>query len=242
MNNHSDELKHYGVPGMKWGHKKSVYSRVSGAIRKRQMTNATKRLSDIKSKQKQVDDELKELNSYEKNPSRIGKTKISTAIRRGQINKLNKTKIDLDAKNKSTKEAIKELRDIDKYVKKKDAAKAEMSKAKMERLAKDNDRRVKAYGKNAVRVADAANIALTAYGTKTAVNVVKSIGKGTMKGIAQNPNIGNGALHTASVLTVAGMATVAALGAKRSYSLGRDIALTNQYDERQRIKKMAKKK
>lgn len=133
MNNHSDELTHYGVPGMRWGHRKSVYSRVSGSIRRKQIENANKRLSDIKVKQKQVNDELRELNSYEKNPSRIGKSKISTSARRNQIDSLKKTKAKLNAQAKDNKEALKELHDIDKHVREKQASKQAFKEEKIKR-------------------------------------------------------------------------------------------------------------
>lgn len=111
-----------------------------------------------------------------------------------------------------------------------------------EKRIKDNDDRVSTYGKKQVIAANAIHIAATAYGTKVAMGIVKEIGVGTMKGIAQNPNMGNGALHVASALTVAGMGAVAVNGLKNINKLGHDIALTNDYDYRQYQKKMAKKK
>lgn len=126
-----DELYHYGDLDMKWGKKKAVTSGgLSGSIRRKQMSNATNSLSKIGARKKQVNSELKELNKYSKNLSKIGKSKISTAIRNYQIKSLNKTKSKLDIKEKGTKEALKELKDIDSYQKKRAANKAIIKQAK----------------------------------------------------------------------------------------------------------------
>lgn len=138
MNN--DELQHFGIPGMKWGKRKAVTSGgLSGSIRRKQMSNATNSLSKIGARKKQVNSELKELNNYAKNPSKIGKSKISTAIRNHQIKSLNKTKSKLDAKEKGNKEALKELKDIDSYQKKRAANKAIIKQAKAAYKANKKD-------------------------------------------------------------------------------------------------------
>ena len=110
------ELYHHGVKGMKWGvRKKREYSGgVAGAIRRKQTRNAERDIADAKKQRRQVDSELRELRGYEKNPSKLGKSKISTAIRRSQVKSLEKTRLKLDRNIADNEEALKELSDIGK--------------------------------------------------------------------------------------------------------------------------------
>ena len=112
-----NELMHYGVKGMKWG---VIRKRgISGTIRDIQRNRAEKDLADIKTQQRQVKRELSELREYDRNPSKIGKSKISTAIRRNQIKSLEKMQKDLDYKVKDNQSIIKELNQIERYKAKK---------------------------------------------------------------------------------------------------------------------------
>lgn len=149
-----NELYHYGVKGMKWGvRRQSTSGGIAGAIRRKQRSNAERDLADIKSKQRQVNSELRELNGYERNPQGLAKSKISTAIRRSQIKSLNKTNEKLKQLEKENIDALKELDSIEKYQAKKRAAKAEQKMAKMK--IKDLERQYgeledqMTYGKNA---------------------------------------------------------------------------------------------
>ena len=128
----NNELYHHGVKGMKWGHRKKTYSTsggISGAIRRKQISNARNDLAKTKSRQKQVNNELKELRSYEKNPSGLGKSKASTAIRRNQIKSLERTNAKLSTRAQDNKSALKELKGIEKYQSEKKAAKKERKTA-----------------------------------------------------------------------------------------------------------------
>lgn len=157
MNEYSytDELRHYGVPGMKWGKRKaqSVSGGITGAIRRKQRSNAQTDLAKVKSQQKTVDSELQELRGYEKNPSKIGRSKISTAIRKKQIKSLEKSKAALSKLEKENLDALKELDEIERYQAKKAANKAlkKMNKVKIKDLQKQygqlEDQMT--YGKNA---------------------------------------------------------------------------------------------
>lgn len=156
MNQTNNELYHYGVLGMKWGHHKS-----------NPIFSSTNKLSK---KEKQV--------------------------------------IKQEAKNKA----------YDKKV-------------------KDNDQRVKLYGKKQVKMADNIAIAATAYASFMSAKSIKVIGMLTMKSIAKNPNMGNIALHTASVLTATGIGAVAVSSLKNIKALNDDKTLADQYEYRQYIKK-----
>ena len=145
MDQFNEELMHYGVLGMRWGHRKDrpTSGGIAGAIRRKQRSNAQNDLAKVKSQQKTVDSELRELRGYEKNPSKIGKSKISTAIRKRQIKSFEKENLD----------ALKELDQIERYRAKRAAIKAQkkMSKVKIKDLQKQygmlEDQMT--YGKNA---------------------------------------------------------------------------------------------
>ena len=156
-----NELYHYGIPGMKWGHRKRVVAStggLSGYIRGKQMTNATNSLSAIGKRQRQVNSELKELRGYEKNPSAIGKTKLATAIRRSQIKSLEKTQSKLQKSKRDNEDVLKELKSIDKY----------QAQKKAERDSYKNSPEYKAKQakteKAAIAGAAVAGTALAAYG------------------------------------------------------------------------------
>ena len=120
------ELMHYGVKGMKWGVRRDRVKGggIAGAIRRKQRANAENDLNKTRSQQRQVDSELRELRGYDKNPSKLGKSKISTAIRRSQIKSLEKTKASLKKLEKENVDALKELDSIERYQAKKVVTKA----------------------------------------------------------------------------------------------------------------------
>lgn len=166
-----NELYHYGIPGMKWGHRKRVVAStggLSGYIRGKQMTNATNSLSAIGKRQRQVNSELKELRGYEKNPSAIGKTKLATAIRRSQIKSLEKTQSKLQKSKRDNEDALKELKSIDKY---QDQKKAERESYKNFPEYKAKQAKIK---KAAIAGAAVAGTALAAYGAYKLSNAIKN--------------------------------------------------------------------
>lgn len=139
MNN--NELYHYGVKGMRWGHRKVEYSGgISGMIRRKQMSNAKNDLNKVTQQRRSVDAELKELKGFDRNPSRLGKSKISTAIRRYQIKSLENKRNSLNAKAKENTDALKELKAIDKYANEKRAKKESAKKQKKATTSQINNR------------------------------------------------------------------------------------------------------
>lgn len=156
-----DELYHHGVKGMKWGVRKKTYNGggIAGAIRRKQRANAENSLNKVRSQQRQVDSELRELRGYDKNPSGLGKSKISTAIRRSQIKSLEKSKASLKKLEQENVSALKELDEIERYQAKKAVNKAtrKMNKVKIKDLQKQygelEDKMT--YGKNADNKANA---------------------------------------------------------------------------------------
>lgn len=125
----SNELYHHGIKGQKWGRRRFQNSDgsltaagrkrysgggISGAIRNKQYSNAERDLAKTKSKQKQVDSELRELKGYAKNPTGLANSKISTAIRNKQIRDLEKSKSQLKSREKDNRDAMRELDEIDK--------------------------------------------------------------------------------------------------------------------------------
>lgn len=114
-------------------------------------------------------------------------------------------------------------------------------KEKTDKMVADNDRRVKTYGKTSVKIANATRIATTAIGMKVGMDLVKTLGVRSIKRVAENPNLGNAALHVTSALTVAGMANVAVSSLKKIKTMSDDIRLTNQYEYRQYVKEQNKK-
>lgn len=154
------ELMHYGVKGMKWGVRRDrgKGGGIAGAIRRKQRANAENGISKTRSQQKQVDSELRELRGYDKNPSKLGKSKISTTIRRSQIKSLEKTKASLKKLEQENINTLKELDSIERYQAKKanDKAMRKMNKTKLKDLYKQyGDLEDKlTYGKNADKKAN----------------------------------------------------------------------------------------
>lgn len=161
MNKHDYELYHYGVKGMKWGvrRNRNDHGGIAGVIRRKQRANAENDLNKVRSQQRQVDSELRELRGYDKNPSKLGKSKISTFIRRSQIKSLEKTKASLKKLEHENISALKELDEIERYQTKKAVNKAvqKMNKTKIKDLCKQygelEDKMT--YGKNADNKANA---------------------------------------------------------------------------------------
>lgn len=135
MGYYDDELMHYGVKGMKWGVRRN--RGISGTIRDVQRNRAVKDLSKVNSQQRQVKRELAELRGYDRNPSKIGRSKISTAIRRSQIKSLEKTQNKLNSREKDNQSAIKELDQIERYQAKKKQFKQDVKTARKKGIQVD---------------------------------------------------------------------------------------------------------
>lgn len=126
---------------------------ITGAIRRKQRSNIERDLADIKSKQSQVNSELRELTGYDRNSRGLAKSKISSAVRRIQIKSLNSINEKLKKLENENIDALKELDSIEKYQAKKraDKAKQKIAQAKIKDLERQYGKLedLMTYGKNA---------------------------------------------------------------------------------------------
>lgn len=110
---YTDELYHYGIPGMRWGHRKYNYgsmgANLAARIRRKQLMDTRNRISGdsktLKKMEKNYEWQRKNHSDLKRSGSRIANSRILTGIRKNRMNKLNK-------KIKTMRDSIKEDHDI----------------------------------------------------------------------------------------------------------------------------------
>ena len=108
---------------------------------------------------------------------------------------------------------------------------------KMEKRIKDNDKRVRMYGKKAVINANNASRAInTGIGISIARGIVKS-SAAKLRYMKSIPNMSRGKIKTTAALALIGAGTVAGYTGYINYRYSQDNRLAREYDERHKKKK-----
>ena len=108
---------------------------------------------------------------------------------------------------------------------------------KMEKRIKDNDKRVRMYGKKAVINANNASRAInTGIGISIARGIVKS-SAAKLRYMKSIPNMSRGKIKTTAALALIGAGTVAGYTGYINYRYSQDNRPAREYDERHKKKK-----
>lgn len=129
---------------------------------------------------------------------------------------------------------------ISKDRKKREAFKVYQKQEKINKMIKDNDRRVKTYGKRWVKNANRINMAATAYSGIVVANVIKNIGERSIRRIAADPTKSDAQLRLAEAGTLAALGVIGARSINTIHKLHKDNKLADDYEYRQYLKKNKK--
>ena len=215
MNN--EELKHYGVLGMKWGKRRAQRYEA-------QANRLTSKIDAKKSEGKKLT--VRDGNMLMKAASLNSRAKDFRSDKTVTWRQSNKNA------SKARTEALREGKEYNKELRIKN------KKDKLNAMIEDNDKRVGSHGKTKVKVANTVAILATINGMSLANKLISRAGGKAIRSMRSNSKYSDAQLKAVAGASLAAMAGVTIKSLKNINTFSNDIKLTNQYDNRQQNKKI----